>query len=175
MSQSPSRFAELLGQTRRFALHLETRDSYAVPGESPRFDAWLAGERTDWEDRESWWSNWHTMVREATERGVAVRRARVIGEPASDYIRWEHFITYGNVACGEDVRWLPRRRASDLSLPGNDVWIFDDKVVQFNVFDGNSRWTHTDFSEDAAVIARCTAMFEAVWERAVPHDKYTIA
>ncbi len=55
------------------------------------------------------------------------------------------------------------------------MWIFDDKIVQFNVFDGNSRWTHTDFSEDAAVIARCTAMFEAVWERAVPHDKYTIA
>jgi hypothetical protein len=30
-----------------------------------------------------------------------------------------------NAAAGEDVRWLPRRRASDLALPGTDFWVLD--------------------------------------------------
>lgn len=30
-----------------------------------------------------------------------------------------------NVKAGEEVRWLPRRQASDLALPGNDFWLFD--------------------------------------------------
>ncbi|WP_328317809.1 DUF6879 family protein [Streptomyces sp. NBC_00388] len=175
MSQSLAEFAKLLRQCEHSAVHLETRDAYAVPGEHPAFDAWLAGERKDWDDRSSWWrDDWHGLIQNITARGVTVRRARVVGEPASDYIKWEHNVTYGNVACGEDVRWLPRRQASDLLLPGNDFWLFDGKLVQFNVFDGDGRWMHTDFTEDAGVAARCADMFEAVWERAVPHNKYNV-
>ncbi|MFG2717111.1 DUF6879 family protein [Streptomyces sp. NPDC048416] len=175
MSQSLAEFAHLLRRCERSAVHLETRDAYAVPGEHPAFDAWLAGERTDWDDRSSWWrDDWHGLVRTVTERGVAVRRVRVVGEPVSDYIRWEHYVTYGNVACGEEVRWLARRQASELLLPGNDFWLFDDKLVQFNVFDGDGRWMHTDFTDDESVALRCAAMFDAVWKRAVPHGEFAV-
>ncbi|MEV6581740.1 DUF6879 family protein [Streptomyces sp. NPDC051582] len=78
------------------------------------------------------------------------------------------------VTAGEQVRWLPRRNASDLALPGNDFWLFDGKLVQFNVFDGVGRWVHTDQTEDPAVAAHCAAAFEAVWERGIPHEKYAV-
>jgi hypothetical protein len=60
------------------------------------------------------------LIADTVARGVIVRRARVVSEPVSEYIRWEHYVTHANVTAGEDVRWLPRRRATDIPLPGND-------------------------------------------------------
>jgi hypothetical protein len=37
--------------------------------------------------------------------------ARVVSEPLAPFIRYEYEITSGlNIAAGEEVRWLPRRR-----------------------------------------------------------------
>ena len=58
-------------------------------------------------------------VSEAVARGVEFCRARVVSEPVSDCIRYEHSCTFQNIAAGEAVRWLPRRLASDLLLPGH--------------------------------------------------------
>ena len=65
-----------------------------------------------------------------------MRRARIVSEPVSEYIRFEHDVTYTNVAAGEEVRWLPRRLASDIALPGNDFWLFDERLAVFNHFAG---------------------------------------
>lgn len=62
-------------------------------------------------------------MRATAARGVKLRRARIVSEPVSEYIRFEHDGTPQNIAAGEDVRWLPRARASALSLPGNDCWV----------------------------------------------------
>ena len=48
------------------------------------------------------------------------------------YIRFEHATTGSNIDAGEQVRWLPRRRAADLLLPGCDCWVFDGRRVLFN-------------------------------------------
>ncbi|GAB0102412.1 hypothetical protein JMUB6875_13800 [Nocardia sp. JMUB6875] len=45
-----------------------------------------------------------------------MQRVRVVTEPHTDYIRFAIAITAGNVAAGEDIRWLPREHAPD-SLP----------------------------------------------------------
>ena len=115
-------------------------------------------------------------VREAVGRGVVMRRARIVSEPVTDYIRWEHAATSLNVDAGELVRWLPRRRAVDIALPGADFWLFDDRLVQFNIFTGDGDWADPpkEFSEDPAVVKLCSDAFEAVWERAVDHEKYTV-
>jgi hypothetical protein len=52
--------------------------------------------------------------------GVAICRARIVSEPISEYIQFEHGITFANVVAGEDIRWLPRRQASRLLMPGSD-------------------------------------------------------
>jgi hypothetical protein len=116
---------------------------------------------------------WRDLVRLHTARGVRFRRARVISEPVTDYIRFEHFITDAtNIAAGEDVRWLPRRRASDLCLPGNDFWLFDDRFIRFHHFSGDGEVVEDELVTDPAVIAMCATTFEAVWARAVPHADY---
>ncbi|MDX3766071.1 MULTISPECIES: DUF6879 family protein [unclassified Streptomyces] len=174
MSQSLTDFSDLIRSVRESAVHLEMRDGYGVENEIDGFSAWKQGHRLDPDDRASWWRPWLDLVQEVTTKGVVIRRARIVSEPVSDYIAFEHSGTFTNVAAGEQIRWLPRRSASDLALPGNDFWLFDGRLVQFNVFDGVGRWVHTDQTEDAAVAKLCASAFEAVWERAIPHEKYTV-
>ena len=110
----------------------------------------------------------------ARSRGVIIRRARIVSEPISEYIRWEYGITFTNVEAGEDIRWLPRRRASDLLLPGNDFWVFDDRVVLWNHFTGEGEVSPEgwEITEDPAQVKACASAFESVWDRAVPHGDY---
>src|SRR6266704_4719462 len=162
-------FEEALNSARRSAVHLEMRDVY-LP-DDPDFAAWRAGQFEPGEQ----WQWWVGLVRAAVARGVEIRRARVVSEPVTEYIRFEHAVTADlNVAAGEQVRWLPRRRASDLALPGSDFWLFDDQLIIFNHFAGDGSWPPDGFetTTDPAVVKLCAAAFEAVWERGVPHDDY---
>jgi len=140
----------------------------------PAFQAWLAG-RPAPQDPAAQYGAYIGTVRAAVRRGVSVRRARIISEPVSDYIRWEYSLTGPvNIAAGEQVRWLPRRLASTLALPGNPYWAFDDRLVRFTVFAGDGEVAGQQFSEDPGVINACRTAFEAVWEHAIPHEEYQV-
>ncbi|MDT0342693.1 DUF6879 family protein [Streptomyces litchfieldiae] len=163
-------FEELFRGCERSAVHLEMRDGYMRS--DPAFIDWSEGKRFDPADR---WRSWFDIVSETTGRGVAVRRARIVSEPVSDYIRFEHEVTDGlNVASGEQVRWLPRRRTTDFFLPGNDFWVFDEHLILINHFDGNGDSLEHEFSEDADLADLLSRAFEAVWDRAVPHASYRL-
>ncbi|WP_326562111.1 DUF6879 family protein [Micromonospora sp. NBC_01796] len=161
---------DLLRGCRRSAVHLELRDGYMR--DDPAFIAWQGGHRLDLADRAAWWRPWLDTVSAMVERGVEVRRARVVSEPLSDYIRYEYDVTFPNVAAGEQVRWLPRRQATELALPGNDFWLFDGDDLVVNHFSGEGEWLGTETVTDPAVIELCASAFEAVWERATPHQDY---
>ncbi|GLW16524.1 MULTISPECIES: DUF6879 family protein [Streptomyces] len=161
---------ELLRRCERRAVHLELRDGYMR--DDPMFVAWQQGHREDPADRNSWWRPWLSLIQETTARGVEVCRGRVISEPVSDYVRFEYDVTFTNVAAGEQVRWLPRRRATDLALSGNDFWLMDDTVVMVNHFDGDGQFTGEEVVVEPALIKLCASAFEAVWERAIPHEAY---
>jgi hypothetical protein len=164
----PPDFERLFRSTARTAAHLEMRDDYG--GSSPAFAAWR--ERRLY-DRSGPDAAWHALVGNLTERGATVRRARIISEPASDYIRFEHEVTpAANLAAGEQVRWLPRRNASDLALPGNDFWLFDNSAVLFNYFSGDGTAAGAELRDEPSVVKLCAAAFAAVWDRAVPHEDY---
>ncbi|UWE08579.1 DUF6879 family protein [Actinacidiphila bryophytorum] len=170
MSAIPE-FAELLAATTTSAAHLEMRDAYYS---NPRFEAWRDGQRVDWDDRASWWRPFHQDIADAVARGVQIRRARVVSEPVTDYIRWEHYQTRANVAAGEQVRWLPRHQAWDLLLPGTDLWIFDGRLLRIHHFSGDGEWINKELSDDQAAVGQHAAAFEQVWNRAVPHDQYEV-
>ncbi|WUG43544.1 hypothetical protein OG550_23685 [Kitasatospora sp. NBC_00458] len=144
------------------------RDAYML--DDPSYIAWQDGRIVlDGADE----VNWRGLVRAATDRGVAVRRARIVSEPLSDYTRFEHAITEEhNITAGEQVRWLPRRSATDLALPGNDFWLFDDSVLLVNHFSGSGDWTDSELVTDQPTIKLCATAFEAVWDRAVRHEDY---
>ncbi|MEU8827388.1 DUF6879 family protein [Streptomyces sp. NPDC048636] len=170
MTRTPT-FEELFRECRRTAVHLEMRDSYMKL--DPAFVDWKAGEVLDPAER---WADWHTIVTEAASRDVEVRRARIVSTPVSEYIRFEYDVTDGlNIAAGEEVRWLTRRNATDLALPGNDFWLFDSGLVLVNHFDGEGENMEMELTEDAEVVKLCESAFEAVWKRATPHAQFELA
>ncbi|MCH0542896.1 hypothetical protein I3F58_25725 [Streptomyces sp. MUM 203J] len=170
MSSIPE-FAELLSNCKRSAVHLEMRDLYFS---NPRFEAWQRGDRVDWNGRDTWWRPFHQDIADAVARGVAVRRARVVSEPVTDYIRWEHYQTRANLEAGELVKWLPRRLASGILLPANDFWIFDGRLMRVHHFSGDGEWTDKELCDDQNVVSLCSAAFEKVWDRAIAHGQYEV-
>ncbi|WP_328896401.1 DUF6879 family protein [Streptomyces sp. NBC_00236] len=174
MSQTVPPFAELLANCRRSAVHLETRDTYGIPKENSDFTAWRAGRRYDNGDRSSWWSSFHDAIAEATSRGVVIRRARIVSEPLSEYVRFEHARTPRNIEAGEEVRWLPRRLAVDLLVPVNDFWLFDDERIRVHHFAATGAHVRDELEERADVVERHAEAFRAVWERAIPHEDYRV-
>jgi hypothetical protein len=148
------------------------RDTYTP--DDPVYLDWRAGVSIDPRER---WPAWYGLIVATTTRGVVVRRARIVSEPVTDYIKYEYGVTEGlNLAAGEDVRWLSRRQASDIALPGNDFWLFDNTLVLFNLFAGDGTWPAdgTELREEPAVVQLCATAFEAVWQRAIPHREYRI-
>jgi hypothetical protein len=169
-------FSELIATTVASAVHLEMRDWYAIAEERQAFAQWRADQRTRTTeaDRASR-REWLDLVRAATARGVVMRRARIVSEPVSDYVRFEWAGTPLNIEAGEQVRWLPRRQASDLCLPGNDFWVFDERLVQFHHFSGEGDIVEDELVTGQPVVKLCLSAFEAVWERAIPHEEYRLA
>ncbi|MGG7568938.1 DUF6879 family protein [Streptomyces sirii] len=167
-------FADLLAATRRSAVHLEMRDQYAVGDEAEDYAAFLRTGVANADPSRSFWPDWLPLVADAVSRGVVMRRARIVSEPVTDYIRYEYAITVLNLQAGEDVRWLSRRQAADLALPGADFWLLDGRLVQFNHFTGDGDWAAKERTDNPVVAGLCAAAFEAVWHRAVPHEKYTV-
>ncbi|MFB7852663.1 DUF6879 family protein [Streptomyces sp. NPDC056053] len=175
MPQKPSApgFEDLLDSARHHALHLELRDVYAVGEEREVYDTFLRDGSVPADDS-AFWGGWLPLVERTIARGVKIRRARIVSEPVTDYIRFEHAITDANLRAGEEVRWLPRRHASTLALPGNDFWLIDDQVVRWNIFSGDGQALDPDHTEDPGTIKLCTEAFRSAWERAVPHTQYRI-
>lgn len=170
MAAVPS-IQELVRSCRHSAIHLEMRDQYDRG--DPMFLAWKQGRGDDPNaDRSTWWRPWLDLVDEVTDGGVRVRRARIVSEPVSEYIQFEYEGTFTNVAAGEEIRWLPRRAATDLALPGNDFWVFDEERVRIGHFDGDGKSTGHEMTNDSVVLKLCLSAFEAVWDRAIPHERY---
>ncbi|MFE2295199.1 DUF6879 family protein [Streptomyces sp. NPDC059452] len=149
------------------------RDGYMRS--DPRFIAWQKDPGSVSPEDDGDQSAWRELMREITSRGVEVRRARIISEPVSDYIRFEYHLTADGNVSGEHTRWLPRRKASDLALPGNDFWLFDGELVVFLHFTGDGELSPEGDEErtrEPGLVRLCSHAFESVWERGIPHEEY---
>lgn len=160
---------ELLTSFRRAAIHLETRDAYGTAVELPHMAQWTAGDPDDL----AWLHAWCATVREHVRAGRSVRRARIVSEPLSDYQRWSYSIAHPMVDAGEDIRWVPRRLVSSVALPGNDFYLFDDRLAVFLLYTGNGLSAGKLSSADPADIRLCRSAFEAAWELSIPHREYS--
>jgi hypothetical protein len=161
-------FEELLVSFGLDAIHLEMRDAYGTAVELPHMARWAAGEP----DNLEWLQEWCAALRKHVKAGKLVRRARIVSEPLSDYQRWSYSIAYPMLEAGEDIRWVPRRLVSSVALPGNDYYLFDDRLAVFLLYSGNGLATGKLGSADPAVIRLCRSSFEAVWKLSIPHREY---
>jgi hypothetical protein len=161
-------FQELLTSFGREAVHLEMRDAYGTAVELPHMAKWERGEPDDLE----WLQGWCATLREHVKAGKSVRRARVVSEPLSNYQRWSYSIADLMVDAGEDIRWVPRRLVSSVALPGNDFYLFDDKLAVFLLYSGNGLSAGMLSSSGPADLRLCRSSFEAVWKLSIPHREY---
>lgn len=159
-------FEDLLASTVRSVVHLEARDTYDP--DDPAYLKWKEDGDTSYD-----WDPWINLVGEAVDRGVRFRRLRIVSEPVSDYIRWEHAISYGNVKAGEELRWLPRHLAYDLPHPVADFFMWDQRLIAYNFTSGTGVDTERmEYVADPRRILPVVGMFEMLWERGIPHADY---
>ncbi|MFE3757462.1 DUF6879 family protein [Nocardia tengchongensis] len=168
MPISDDEFERLLTDFEHTAVHLETRDAYGTAVELPYMAKWAAGEYDDLE----WLQGWCATLRRHVAAGRSVRRARIVSEPLSDYQRWSYSIAAPMVEAGEDIRWVPRSAVSSVAIPGNDFYLFDDRVVVFLHYAGNGLGTAKTMSTDPHDIELCRTAFDEVWSRAISHREY---
>ncbi|MEV1245064.1 DUF6879 family protein [Nonomuraea sp. NPDC049750] len=167
---TPDQRDELFDTLERDAFHLELRDEYGVPRENAPFARWKRGERDDC----AWMEPWLARVRTSASAGRSMRRLRIVTEPVSDYIRWEHAVTPPMVEAGEEIRWLPRHQlpAVEFPLDGSDWWLFDDQLLAVGRFDHDGRVLGSELVTDPAVVAQCAAVRDHLWPLAIPHAEY---
>lgn len=158
----------LLTSFQREALHLEMRDSYGTAAEIPHLAKWEAGEPDDTD----WLQPWFGTVRAGVQAGKAFRRARIVSEPISDYQKWVLKDSHLFVEAGEDIGWIPRSRVSTVALPGNDFWLFDDRVVVFLIFAASGLVVDRQKTTDRTAIELCRTAFDAVWKLSIPDSEY---
>ncbi|MFI7533727.1 DUF6879 family protein [Streptosporangium sp. NPDC049376] len=165
-SISVQRRAEL-ARASRDTRKLELHDYYGADKEDLKL--FLAG---DLDAVDASYRQWAAKVAEKERDGRHLRRVRLVSEPLSDYQRMSLRYSGSAVDAGEDLRWLPRRLASTVLLPGNDMFVLDGRLAMFNVLDGNGERADIQFTDDPAAVARCLEIFEAAYSAAIPHHEY---
>lgn len=164
-------FDELLAGCRRSAVKLEMRDSYMVTDSA--YLGWRSGEPVH--KLAERYADWAALVRATVARGAVVRRVRVVSEPVSDYVRFEHALTPAvSLSGGEEIRWLGRQRTVGLLFPAGDVWVIDDQVVLFLYFSGDGDLVSSDLIDDPQMATACASAFAAAWERGTDHAEYQV-
>lgn len=154
------------------AIHFEMRDIYATDVERGRFAEWRRGELVCSDVEPEWVQSWSELMIRLQGNGCSVRRLRIISEPVTEYIRFEWLDTAYLVHLGEDVRWLPHRKASTLFLPGNDFWLFDRETIVFTHFSGDGHVVDREMTSDPDLVKSCVASFEDAWKIGTPHAEY---
>ncbi|MFD6223671.1 DUF6879 family protein [Nocardia asteroides] len=167
LNDEPDLWGSLFAGCKRAAFHLETLDAYAVASESEPLRRFLAGEPAD----TSWFDPWRTLMQDATGRGVAVGRVRVVTEPLGDYQRWLLTLTPENISAGEDIRYLPRHLAGP--VPTEDYWLFDDERVAFHARDAENRGLAMVVTDDPGLVEYAIAHRNRLWALATPFAQYT--
>ncbi|WP_162958342.1 DUF6879 family protein [Nocardia yunnanensis] len=161
-------FNDRLRNCKHRAFHLETQDEYAVDNEADDLAEFLKSGSFD----ESW-SDWEHLIKEITDKGVIVQRARVVTEPHTDYTRFLHATTRINIDSGEDVRWLNRNRIDPGQLTTDDWWTLDDEAVAFTAFKTDGNLGGLAVTTDPVIVRYCNSVRETVWSLATPHAEYS--
>ncbi|MFG2672730.1 DUF6879 family protein [Streptomyces sp. NPDC048445] len=162
---------ELFNSFERDAFHLELRDDYGSPVEDAPYARWQRGEPDDY----VWLEPWMKLMKRVAVEGKTVRRVRVVTEPHSQYVGWEHSLTNLNIEAGEDIRWLPWHQMPEgvkFPVGGNDWWLYDDRLLAVGHFDSEGRVLGSQIIGDPDTVAECIRLRDLLWAVAIPHTEY---
>jgi hypothetical protein len=163
-------FDHLFSQFAYSAFRLEVRESYAgMPYETEPLRQFLAG--TDPVDL-AWTTAFRRLVADHAAAGRRVRRVRTVSEPWSDYTRFGVWLAAGNIAAGEDIRYLPRSHPVVAQLPDDDFWLFDSCRLYILHFSEQDRLIGAEPVADPVRIVAANAARDAAWHHAERRDRY---
>ena len=165
-------FAQQFKDFKHSAWKLEVRDRYNVSKEAADIQHFLQTGDLGRSENFAQTSTWHRNVTSGRAQGKTWQRARVVSEPLSDYIRWEHAVTRFNIEAGEDIRWLPRDNPAVKELPDFDFWLFDDSWGCLLHFDDDDAPSTSEHIDDPATIALYRQWRDIAWQHAIPHSEY---
>lgn len=138
----------------RTAWRLETLPAYGTPESDPDFAAFLAlGHLTPLAERPRK-QRWMADVQAAVATGKQLGRVHVLGQPLSDYLRYELAAYPENAAAGEVIRIAdvtPMRHHASLR---RDFWLLDDEAVMLMDYDEHGRFLGVSTTHDRAVVRR---------------------
>ena len=103
---------------------------------------------------------------------MAVQRVRLASRPHTDYIRWGLDVSPLNIEAGEDIRYLPRHLAGDITLPEQDYWLMDDDTLILSVSSADGRTGGFASEPGPDLLRQCLAVRDQVWDRAIPYARY---
>lgn len=160
---SRAEFKALFDDWQITAWRWECQGVYREPSEEQPLRHFLETGQPDLE----WFAGWLARVRTWTGAGQRMGRVRLLTEPLTDYLRFELAITPAAVDAGEEIRFLSAARASELELPGEDFWLFDDERVVVMSF-GERGVSGADLITDPGIVARYLHWRQRAVEAAVP-------
>ena len=156
------------------AFRLEARQDY-TGATGPRYDSWLRGEPMP--ERSPQTDPWLARVAWTAASGKRWRRAHVVKQPLSEYMRYEMVVYAENVAAGEDVRIVDRATRPTLGLLTADFWLFDAEIASqgwavFLDFDDGGCPIRYEQTGDPERLALCCRQRDLVWSLAVPLHEF---
>jgi hypothetical protein len=164
-------FEKLFDEFTASAWRLEIQGVYDEPEEREPLRRFLAGEPDDL----AWMADWFEWIREITLAGKAFGRVRVVTDPLTSYQRFElGRLTPPALAAGEDIRVLTAGRASELQLPTEDFWLFDDVRVAVMHF-GSDGVAGVDLLEDPKAVQPYRDARQRAWDAAIPFHQWATA
>ena len=144
----------------RSAFRLETLPEYDVPQEAEMLSAFRRGQPVRIRDDHPWL----LTVRRHCGAARAMQRVRVVGDPLSDYERFELSLYPYSSAAGEDVRILEQRHRFD-----EDFWLFDDHTVYVLRYDAGGRFLGVEAGRDVVAYRRIR---DLALENSIPFAQY---
>ncbi len=156
------------------AFRLETLPQYLVPQEDERFRAFREGRSLP--ERSAKTSPWLRQIADTTAAGRHWQRVHVVGQPISDYLRFELLTDSENVAAGEEVRVADRDAHPEIAACSTDFWLLDgdtDHAVALLMrYDIEGRFLDAERCTDPDVLARCQRQRKLVLARSIPVADY---
>lgn len=166
-------FNAMFASVRRSAFRLETRDRYDVGTEAERVRRFLAGDPDEGYLRAE--HGWGAMTRAAAAAGSPFQRVRVVTVPLGDYSRYALWSAQGNLAAGEEIRYLDRDQADALGLPvrpPHDAWLFDDERVAVLHFDDEDHLLGAELLDDPTTVEGHQVWRDIAWKASVSRDEF---
>lgn len=145
---------------------LEALPSYENDEEAALLQEYLRTGKVTLDDNSR---EWLAELQLLAQRGVAVRRLRVLPAVDTDYIRFERAAYAHNISAGEQIRTISEDKMHELGLHGiGDFWLFDggNAAVMLR-YDEQGRYLGGDEAdaEDAEALA---AVRDVAWDAAEP-------